>query len=115
MLRTYVVDDDKPVSEVLGRWLAARGLHVECYNTFAEARVQLAGSPPDILVSDIRLDGYNGLQLATMGRALNPDMLIIVMSGWHDNVLVEYANSIGARFLQKPFRPGSLDELLPQQ
>ena len=112
MLRACVVDDDKAVSEMLWRWLTMRGFQVECYDSFAEARVQLAGSPPDVLVSDIRLAGYNGLQLATMARAYRPDMVIIVISGWHDRVLEDYASWLGARYLQKPFSPASLDGML---
>nr|MBA3884527.1 response regulator [Acidobacteriota bacterium] len=66
----------------------------------------------DALVTDVRLGEYNGLQLAVIARDLQPNIRIIVYSGYNDPVLREEAERIGAVYLVKPVPSRQLLEII---
>ncbi len=71
-------------------------------DSFEDARKQLLEEKFDILVTDVRLGPFNGLQLAIIARDRDPEIGIIVFSGFDDPVLQAEAAHIGARYLVKP-------------
>ena len=76
----------------------------------------LANHTPDILLTDLRLGAYNGLQLALLVREVHPDVAVVVLSGY-DPVLRKEAAQCGARYLHKPITSEDLlrhlDETTP--
>jgi DNA-binding response OmpR family regulator len=102
MKRVLVVDDDPHVSALAARWLEAAGYEVQTAATFSDAKTRI-DEPLDLLVVDIRLREFNGLQLAAHARATQPGIRIVVVSGWTDPVLTKDAEAFGAVFLAKPF------------
>jgi DNA-binding NtrC family response regulator len=98
-----IVDDDRSVREVLGRWLAESGVDVVACGSFEEAKAHLARHTPDVLVTDIRLQGYNGLQLVMEMREKRPTAPCLVITGHDDPVLRKEAEHMRARYLLKPF------------
>jgi DNA-binding NtrC family response regulator len=100
--RVLVVDDDPHVSALAARWLEAAGYEVHTAATFSAAKIRI-DEPLDLLVVDIRLREFNGLQLAAHARATQPGIRIVVVSGWNDPVLTKDAEAFGAVFLPKPF------------
>ena len=83
-------------------WLTDAGYSVVACHSFDEARHQLTMFPPDILVTDIRLGAFNGLQLAIL-VAERPNIMAVVMSAHDDPTLRKEAAQCGARYLLKPF------------
>jgi DNA-binding response OmpR family regulator len=108
MKRILVIDDDRQTLDLVARWLAAAGFQVQTAGTFGEGKLHIKDAI-DVLVVDVRLHGFNGLQLATRARTDHSDMRIVVVSGWEDPVLMREAAALGAIFLTKPF---SEEELL---
>ena len=102
-----VVDDDPFVQDVLARWLAETGRTAMACRTFEEAKAYLAGQSPDLLVTDIRLQGHNGLQLVLLLMNKKPDASCVVVTGHDDPVLRREAEHLGARYLLKPFGRGA--------
>ena len=102
MKRVLVVDDDPSLSALITEWLTAAGYAVENALDFATAKVRLSARQ-DILIVDVRLAAFNGLQLAILARSDDATMRIVVMTGWDDPVLRAEATAIGAVFLPKPF------------
>ena len=98
-----VVDDDPFVQEVLARWLAETGRTAMACRTFEEAKAWLAEHNPDLLVTDIRLQGHNGLQLVMVLMNRKPDASCVVVTGHDDPVLRREAEHLHARYLVKPF------------
>lgn len=97
-----LVDDDLALLNALSRFLSENGYAVVACNTFEEAKQQIADARPDILVTDVRLGAFNGLQLALLARDVRPDVRVVVFSGFDDPVLKEEARRIGATYLVKP-------------
>ena len=62
-LRIWVVDDDESIRWVMERSLGRHGMAVTCFPGAAEMLDALAESTPDVLISDIRMPGVDGLEL----------------------------------------------------
>jgi DNA-binding response OmpR family regulator len=97
-----IVDDDIPLLSALSRYLADSGFHVSSSSAFEEAREHISSARPDIVITDVRLGAFNGLQLAMLARDVRPDARVVVFSGFDDPVLKEEARRIGAAYLVKP-------------
>jgi two-component system phosphate regulon response regulator OmpR len=103
-----VVDDDKRLRDLLGRYLTDQGFRVSTANDAAEAREKLANFTFDLLVLDIMMPGETGLQLtASLRRASNvPILLLTAMSESNDRI---NGLEVGADdYLPKPFEPREL-------
>src|SRR5215208_4163075 len=98
-----LVEDEKPVQEVLARWLSQSGRSVVACRTFQEAKAYLAFNTPDLLITDIRLQHYNGLQLVVHMGEKRAGGSCLVITGHDDPVLRKEAEQMHARYLVKPF------------
>jgi two-component system, response regulator YesN len=108
-----VVDDDLSLLDALERALKQAGLHeVAALGNFADAKRALHTDRFDVLITDVRLGAFNGLQLAVLARDLNPDIQLIVFSGFDDPVLRQEAERLGAVYLVKPVTSRQLLELI---
>src|SRR5262245_22941947 len=97
-----VVEDVNSVQQLLERWLSESGRDVVACRTFEEAREYLARHTPDVLVTDIRLQDYNVLQLVLLLMDRRPSVLCLVLTGHDDPVLRKEAEHLHARYLVKP-------------
>jgi DNA-binding NtrC family response regulator len=97
-----IVEDDRPVQEVLQRWLAESGRNAVACGTFEEAKAYLAFHTPDVLITDVRLQNYNGLQLVLFLMDKQPAVPCLVLTGYDDPVLRREAEHLHARYLLKP-------------
>jgi DNA-binding NtrC family response regulator len=106
--RVLLVDDDPQVQAVVSDWLIRAGHRVVVCPGVEEAQEHLAGKPFDLLLTDVRLGAYNGLQLVIQARELFPHLPIVVMTGYEDVVIRRDAERFGAIFLTKPVRRADL-------
>ena len=100
--RVVIVDDDQSLLHLMDRWLTAAGYSTELYDEFETARTRLASDAPDVLITDVRLGAYNGLHLVVMAKLRKPELKVVVLTGFDDQVLQHDALSAGAAFLLKP-------------
>jgi len=103
-----VVDDDPGMLALTERWLVTDGYQVRTISDFKDAKALLRLGRVDLLLVDVRLGEFNGLQLAIEARAGDPDVRIIVMSGWNDGAVDREAAKCGAVVLPKPFTAETL-------
>jgi len=97
-----LVDDDLSLLGALSRFLSDSGFEVFPCSTFEDAKREIATLRPDIVITDVRLGAFNGLQLALLARDVRSDVRLVVFSGFDDPVLKEEARRIGATYLLKP-------------
>jgi DNA-binding response OmpR family regulator len=97
-----LVDDDLSLLGALSRFLSDNGFQVVPCSTFEDAKREITTLRPDIVITDVRLGAFNGLQLALMARDVRADVRVVVFSGFDDPVLKEEARRIGATYLVKP-------------
>ncbi len=82
--RVMIVDDDRAIRWVLERALAQPDLEVECVERADRVLPRLLEEPPDVLVTDIRMPGIDGLDLMARVREAHPDLPVIVMTAHSD-------------------------------
>jgi len=112
MTRILVADDDQDVRATLCAALEVEGYEVEAVSNGERAMQAHEKRPADVLITDLFMPERDGLETLIYFRARNPDMRIVVMSGWKraqkaDHLAV--ALQAGADvILRKPFTPGEL-------
>ncbi|WP_341659556.1 nitrogen regulation protein NR(I) [Vibrio sp.] len=106
----WVVDDDSSIRWVLEKTLSAANIKCE---TFAEAEsvlVALERETPDVLVSDIRMPGIDGMDLLQRVNQGYPNLPVIIMTAHSDLDAAVNSYKKGAfDYLPKPF---DVDETL---
>ena len=103
--RVWVVDDDRAVRFVLAEALRDAGYRVQ---SFDSARAALDGlesdALPDLVYTDVRMPGMDGLAFLDILKARYPQLPVIVMSAYTDITSTAGAFRGGAHeFLSKPF------------
>jgi two-component system cell cycle sensor histidine kinase/response regulator CckA len=106
-----LVEDDEQVRFVAREILRADGYTVldACNGSAAlELSAQFSGTIA-LVITDIIMPGMNGKQLAEQLLARRPELRVLYMSGYTDNVLDPSGSTLpDAAFLQKPITPASL-------
>jgi DNA-binding NtrC family response regulator len=109
--RVLVVDDDRATRAGLAELLEHAGYDVISTESFHDALSILRTKPPDLLITDVRLHEYNGLQLVI---ARGDSVPAIVITGHVDPVLEQEARRQGAEYILKPVNPGQLLDLVTE-
>jgi two-component system, NtrC family, response regulator HydG len=107
--RVLVVDDDAPSRLVMAETLAREGYSVALADGAESALAAHRGAPFDIVVSDIRMPGQDGLALLRALRAGESPPLVVLITAFGDMEGAARALQGGAfEYLSKPFRPAEL-------
>lgn len=108
--RVYVVDDDRAIRWVLEQSLAQPDLEVTSFENADTALEAIRRLPPDVLVTDIRMPGTDGLALMSNARSVCPHLPVIVTTAHSDLDSAVASYQSGAfEYLPKPF---DVDEAL---
>jgi len=103
--RILVVDDEPEVLEVMVDMLEQEGYSTRSTSDSREASQLLEETPFDVIVSDIVMPHLSGLQLLEIARRQNPDVQVVLVTGYATNELAREALERGASgFIEKPFR-----------
>ena len=91
MYRILLVDDEMPalrfLQAIIGKYAPDFGVCAS-YTNGAAALEYLSKYPVDLLITDISMDGMNGIELAQAAREARPDIHILILSGYSE---FEYA------------------------
>jgi len=110
--RILIVEDDNANRAGLVQLLRGAGYEAISAATFEQGRQLLIAENPDLLITDLRLEGFNGLQLII--TQLHP-VPAIVITGFVDRTLETEAKRLGADYLVKPFSPLALLTLIAEK
>jgi CheY-like chemotaxis protein len=109
--RVLIVEDDDAARAGLIRLVTGRGHEVFSAATFEDGKRLLRAHHPDVLITDVRLGAFNGLQLLLS----DPHHVhAIVLTAYSDHVLENEARKLGARFMLKPIVPEQLLDLVDE-
>jgi DNA-binding response OmpR family regulator len=107
-MRILVVDDEVPVLELLGRLCSREGHDVTMTQTAGEALNELRTHAYDLLLTDLMLPDLDGLALVRRARAMQPDIMTIVITGHSGQTLEDVLVAGATDLLLKPFRAPEL-------
>lgn len=100
----WIVDDDSSIRWVLERALTGAGLTCATFDNGNQALHALATQTPDVLLSDIRMPGMDGLALLQQIKQRHPMLPVIIMTAHSDLDAAVSAYQQGAfDYLPKPF------------
>ena len=100
--KILIVEDDRATRMGLQELLRQAGYEAIIASDFRAGRRALEDERPDLLIADLRLEGFNGLQLLH----INPHPIpTIIVTGFPDDVLQAEARRMGADYLVKPVPP----------
>ena len=108
----WVIDDDRSIRWVLERALRQAEMDVTSFSNGVGVMDALEREQPDVILSDIRMPGIDGLDLLQQVRARHPQVPVIIMTAHSDLDSAVSAFHGGAfEYLPKPF---DLDEAVDQ-
>ncbi len=102
--RVAVVDDEEALRAAFAEALRRAGYEVVVYPDAASALPALVTEPPDVLVTDVVMPGMSGLELAMALRELQPDLPVLVVSGFVPSSEQLLRDGL-SEHLDKPLRP----------
>jgi DNA-binding response OmpR family regulator len=108
-MRVLVVDDESEVCDLVGRALAREGHGIRVATSLAEARQEMAASPPELMVLDLVLGDGSGIDFCGEVRAAGHRMPIILLTAHGEVPRRLAAFEAGADdFVPKPFAVAEL-------
>lgn len=114
--RLLLVDDDPVFLQVLGKAMGKRGYDVITATGIADAVALARNTMPGLAVVDLKLDGESGLDLIPLLIEINPQMNIVVLTGYSSIATAVTAIKRGAsEYLSKPVTAGDVEKALSGQ
>ncbi len=105
-VRILIVDDEKHLVQYLGQVLLLEfpDGSVDAAYSGEEALSRLAESSYDLIIADLRMPGFDGLELIKGVRYLDPRVPIVLMTGYGSESIQKQASRLGVnRYVDKPF------------
>ena len=100
--RVVVADDEQALAEMVAAWLMDVGIDARFALSPREALELISEFHPDVLVSDANFgEEQDGLDLARLATADQPDLAVIFMTGYSSSM--KQLQELGERTLAKPF------------
>jgi excisionase family DNA binding protein len=103
--RILVVDDEASIRDLLAKTLALADYDVDLAPDGRTALERLRMTPYDLLITDLKMPGVDGLTVIREGRRLRPDIPIVIITGYSTEASAIEAVNLGVSgYLTKPFR-----------
>ena len=103
--RVLVVDDEASIRELLSKTLALAEYDVDTASDGRAAMERLRVGHYDLLITDLKMPGVDGLSLIREAKRLKADLPVIIITGYStESSAIEAVNLGVAGYLTKPFR-----------
>lgn len=113
-----IVDDEATLRSVFSDMMTRQGYRCITAANAVDA-LQIIESnllELDMLVTDVKMPGaLNGVALASKLRGYQPDVAILVITGYPESAAMKEAKSRGYRVLEKPFRQAELEHAVAEE
>ena len=105
MATVWVIDDESATSDVLAAMLQEIGYDTRVFNQAREALAAYRHGCADVVMTDIRMPGLDGLEFTRALRERDPRATIIILTGFPSvEDAVEAIKMGAADYMTKPFR-----------
>jgi len=110
MPNILIIEDDAAFCQMLQKFLSKQGYEVQSSFTAPDAKLKYRTTSFDLVLTDLRLPDYDGIQLLVDIKTASPQTTVIVMTGYAEVGTAVTAMKKGAfDYIAKPFTP---DEML---
>lgn len=102
--RILVVDDDAGFLEAIRDFLSLEGFQVDTANSGEKALEIVSSSVYDTLITDLKLPGFSGTEVLKRTREIDPELPVIVITGFASlDTAIEAVRAGAYDYLSKPF------------
>lgn len=109
--KVLVVDDDPTIGKSFNRVLSQKGYVVITAKNAHEALKKMREEEYDVVFTDIKMPGMDGLELAERVKAKRPWTPVVIVTGYGTTANEERAKAVGVSdFLYKPLSPEMIEE-----
>src|ERR1700758_4370661 len=111
--KILIVDDELVVRDSLGKWFTSEGFSAKPVGGAREALDAIQHAEYDIALLDIKMPGMDGMELQARLREADPDLTVIMMTGYASVDTAVHALKMGAYdYITKPVDPDELSHLV---
>ena len=111
--KLLIVDDELSVRDSLGKWFKEEGYEIGSAENANEALTRLAEQKWDAALVDIKMHGTDGIELQRRMHELDPDLMVIMMTGYASVETAVAALKNGAYdYVTKPLDPDEIAHLV---
>ena len=111
--RILIVDDELVVRDSLGKWFSSEGYQAKPVASAREALEAIQQVEYDIALIDIKMPGMDGMELQNRLREADPDLTVLIMTGYASVETAVQALKRGAYdYITKPVDPDELSHLV---
>jgi len=102
-IKIVMVEDDAIDAEITEHFLEREGLHceIERVETHCALESALRAAPPDVILCDLTLPAFSGLEALDIAQRVAPDTPFIFFSGHTHGPMAEAARARGSAVLSK--------------
>ena len=101
--RILIADDDSLMARLLGNVVSREGLTPLLAKDGTEALQLVRAGDPDVLLTDMRMPGMDGMELMRKAKEIDPELPVILITGFAQVQGAVEALRAGADYLAKPF------------
>jgi DNA-binding response OmpR family regulator len=111
--RILIIEDDEEMRSLIKEFVEEEGYEADCVEKGTYAFGKLLKEPFDLIITDIRMPGFSGLDILPDLRKLKPDVSIAVITAFGSEEVYYKALQRGANaYLEKPIQLGKLGALI---
>jgi CheY-like chemotaxis protein len=111
--RMLVVDDDPDIHALLSSILNDAGARADCVSSGSEALARLESARYDVVLTDIRMPGLDGLELLQRIRRQCPSTPVVVMTAHHTpDYVIRSIQEKAFAYFSKPFSPAAVLDMV---
>ncbi|MFH1216424.1 MAG: response regulator [Pseudomonadota bacterium] len=108
-----ILDDEPIVSKRLKPSLEKKGYEVETFTSSMDALMRTRQRTFDIVITDLKMEGLDGMEFLTEVKAKSPSTEVIVITGFATMETAKKSFQKGVfDFLAKPFKLGEISEVI---
>ncbi|MGA2133868.1 MAG: sigma-54 dependent transcriptional regulator [Bryobacteraceae bacterium] len=111
--KILIVDDETVVRDSLGKWFSSEGYQSRPVASAREALESIQNTEYDVALLDIKMPGMDGMELQSRLREADPELTVIIMTGYASVETAVQALKQGAYdYITKPIDPDELSHLV---
>src|SRR5712691_4120762 len=100
------VDDEASMRHAVTQWLGLAGFEMLVHEKATSALNTLSADFSGILITDLKMEGMDGMELLRRSQQIDPELPVVVITGHGDVEIAVEAMRLGAYdFIEKPFAP----------
>src|ERR1700751_1325795 len=111
--KLLIVDDELSVRDSLGKWFREEGYEIGTAESASDAMTRMAENKWDVALLDIKMRGTDGIELQRRLHEMDPDLIVIMMTGYASVETAVAALKNGAYdYVSKPLDPDEISHLV---